>query len=298
MSVGDALSLDPLMLLFMEGEMKKFALLCLLSTVLFSCSIARVGPVIEEIPFTDPHTACKGCHVTGKPQGGEASFPAGVDPSSYCLDCHNHKVNHHPVNFAPAKPIDARFPLYRGQITCLTCHEIHGGPEKEGSRRLLRGSPYGDRREICFRCHTKEQYVGINPHRMLDENGNLRSDSGRRICLVCHEPEPDPYVDQANTVLFRADIGFLCLRCHPLMHSPALNRHFLKVPSKKVQERMDQFGADGTYTLPLVPRGRITCSTCHNPHEEGVLLPGPPAAGAGAVHRLRDEQLCQGCHRI
>jgi cytochrome c peroxidase len=53
-----------------------------------------------------------------------------------------------------------------------------------------------------------------------------------------------------------------------------------------------------SYALPLVPRDRITCSTCHNPHQEGVLMSGPAAAGTGAVHRLRSAAICEGCHKL
>jgi len=53
-------------------------------------------------------------------------------------------------------------------------------------------------------------------------------------------------------------------------------------------------------TIPLVPRDRITCSTCHNPHQKGVILYAPSAKGADAPTRLRlpQEQLCIVCHSI
>jgi hypothetical protein len=57
-------------------------------------------------------------------------------------------------------------------------------------------------------------------------------------------------------------------------------------------------------SIPLDEAGRITCSSCHNPHEKG-LLPGgnPRAVGAepkqAANHRLRIPQgsVCVACHQ-
>jgi hypothetical protein len=53
-------------------------------------------------------------------------------------------------------------------------------------------------------------------------------------------------------------------------------------------------------TIPLIPRGQITCSTCHNPHQEGVILYEPSAKGADTQNRLRlrEPKLCIACHRM
>lgn len=275
--------------------MVKIALLVLVGMLVAPTIAAGRADVL---PFTDPHKECKSCHGTAKPKGDAARFPADLNPSRLCLACHNYTVNHHPTEFAPTRPLNPKFPLFRGQITCLTCHQIHDTPHGKISRRLLRGAPYRDRRDVCFQCHTPEQYAEQNPHRMFNEHGGIKVVSGKRVCLLCHEPEPDPSVDEANTVLFRADVGFLCLRCHPFMHSEEMNKHFQRTPTKEVLANLDRVAADKKYTLPLVPRNRITCSTCHNPHEEGILLPGPAAAGSKALHRLRDDELCKGCHSM
>ena len=50
--------------------------------------------------------------------------------------------------------------------------------------------------------------------------------------------------------------------------------------------------------LPLVPRGRITCSTCHNPHQQGVIQHEAAAKGAGATMKLRLPSICFACHRM
>lgn len=277
---------------------KVIVLLGLASFILASCTFSRVTRYFSAPDYVNPHNECQTCHGTAKPKGAKARFSPGIDPSQFCLECHKYAANHHPVNFVPEQHFNPQFPLFQGRVTCLSCHEIHGGPEQKGTARLLRGGPYQDRRQICFTCHTQEQYAGINPHDMLDDAGNHRVLNGRPICLTCHELEPDPYVDEANTVLFKADVAFLCWRCHPLKHGFNLDRHLLAVPDQEMRKTMASADVRRNYIMPLTPRDRITCSTCHNPHEYGVFPAGPASAGADEPMRLRDDHLCVGCHNI
>ncbi len=137
------------------------------------------------------------------------SSAPGDDKSSACLGCHAYNENHHPVDFTPADPSKFPFPLYNGQIRCLTCHTV----DHMGSPFMLRGGPYADRREVCFKCHYEEEYRQIYPHIMLDGDGKFIEVNGRPVCLVCHSKTPAPGVDRTKDVMFRADVAFLCLRC-------------------------------------------------------------------------------------
>jgi predicted CXXCH cytochrome family protein len=269
---------------------------------LVSCSLQEIiepeEPVRTVKQYSNPHTFCAGCHTTGKPQAGQTLFPPGTDPSTLCLNCHDYDKNHHPVFFKPADASRIHFPLFDGQVRCLTCHEIHGGTDHQGTPRLLRGGPYADRRTICFMCHYREQYANINPHIMLTDSGEIREVKGRPVCLVCHSKRPDPETDSANTVEFRADVGFLCWRCHPPMPAVFLKEHFLVKPSPETLETMKETEERLIVILPLVPRGRITCSTCHNPHQKGVMRHEAAAKGADAIYRLRLPSACFACHRI
>ena len=87
-------------------------------------------------------------------------FPEGIDPSSICLDCHHYSDNHHPVNFVPQGTFKNSegedFPLFDGEMRCLTCHRVHQDQGLVGRPRLLRGGPYSGRTEICFSCHDKD----------------------------------------------------------------------------------------------------------------------------------------------
>ncbi len=273
-----------------------------LALVLTSCNLQQFlwpETAVNTISkYENPHVLCVSCHATEKPESGGTLFSPGTDPSSVCLNCHeDYKENHHPVDFVPANPSNFPLPLFGGEVRCLTCHEIHGGSSHEGTPKLLRGGPYADRREPCFKCHVTENYAHINPHKMLDSQGNAIEVNGKSVCLLCHSKKPDPAVDWTSDVRFRADVGFLCWRCHPPMPGTFFNEHFLVKPSSKTLQNMRETEERLLVILPLVPRGRITCSTCHNPHQKGVMQHEGAAKGAEATSRLRMPSICFGCHR-
>lgn len=220
----------------------------------------------------------------------------GAELSSKCLECHKYRENHHPIDIMPFRPGKYPFPLYNGKIMCLTCHvEDHAG----GSANLLREGPYADRREFCFKCHAAEAYAKINPHVMLDERGSVLSVNGQPVCLFCHSIKPNPATDRTGDVRFKADVAFLCWRCHPPMASPTFFKtHFLVTPSREMRKFITEQEQRLQVTIPLVPRDRITCSTCHNPHQKGVIQYGPSASGADAPQRLRlpATKICLVCH--
>lgn len=273
----------------------------LLTVFLTSCNLQnflKLDQPVNASTYHNPHAACESCHATEKPQPGTALFRPGTDPSSLCDDCHQYRQNHHPVDFVPVRLSVTKFPLYNGQVKCLTCHEIHGGADHEGTPRLLRGGPYADRRTICFSCHYREEYANINPHIMLTDSGEVREVNGKPVCLLCHSKKPDPAVDWTEDVRFRADIAFLCWRCHPPMPGIFFDQHFLVTPKKETLQNIREAEERLIVTLPLVPRGRITCSTCHNPHQQGVILHEGAAKGEEAIGKLRLPSICFACHKM
>ena len=277
----------------------------LLVVILASCSMDSIiypetSANVAQRPRTykNPHTLCVGCHTSEKPEPGTAAFEPGTEPSSLCLNCHDYGENHHPVDFVPPDPASFPRPLFGGKVRCLTCHEIHGGPDGEGTSKLLRGGPYADRRQICFQCHVKERYAAVDPHKMLDRQGQIMKVNSKPVCLQCHSKQPDPLTDSTNDVRFKADVGFLCWRCHPPMPGSFFDQHFLVRPSEETLRNIRETEERGLVILPLVPRGRITCSTCHNPHQEGVIQHEAAARGADSAARLRIPSPCFGCHRM
>ncbi len=236
-------------------------------------------------------------NITAYTQSPRAVGGSAPGLSSACLDCHaSYTSNHHPVDFRPADSTKISLPLFRGEIRCLTCHE----EDHKGETNCLRGGPYTERREICFRCHSEGEYEEIDPHVMLDSEGKIVMINGKPVCLVCHAVQPNPVTDRTEDVKFRADVAFLCWRCHAPMVNSVLMNHFRLKPSisqlQYIQEKTRQLEV----TIPLVPRQRITCSTCHNPHQEGVIMYQPSARGADSPNKLRlpTPSLCLVCHNI
>lgn len=249
----------------------------------------------EEEPYQYRHAeaACRSCHPTEKVD--PASVATAVPEPAACLECHRYRENHHPIDVIPDNRGVYVFPLANGRLSCLTCHEIHGGPSHQAVPKLLRGGPYGERRGICFNCHP-QQKAPLNPHRMLDARGKPLQLNGKPVCLVCHRELPDPERDTAEKAKLRADVAFLCWRCHPPMPGSFLGKHFLVDPSIEQRMYINKKQEEMEVRLPLIPWGRITCSTCHNPHQAGVIGRTETAKGADSKHKLRHADLCSVCH--
>jgi hypothetical protein len=284
--------------------MKPGSILWLVITaiLLASCSqqenIVRQDRAAEVHSYDNPHTMCARCHGSNEPDSEAPLFQPGVESSMVCRDCHKYAGKHHPVDFVPAATATGSLPLYRGRVSCLTCHQIHGGPLKEGTPGLLRGGPYADRRAICFICHRPEQYAEINPHLMRDAAGKIAVVNGKPVCQICHTNVPAPLKDREATVTFVADIGFLCWRCHPPMPGSFLQKHFLKSLTYEMLHYTKRPDVQEKFILPLGSGGRITCSTCHNPHQKGVIAYEPAAAGADSPNKIRNANLCEACHKM
>ena len=251
------------------------------------------------------HTSCVFCHRMPASDISETNvFPNGLDPSSICLDCHHYSDNHHPVNFIPHRmpdtPDSGNFPLFNGEIRCLTCHTVHGSKGTLAKLKLLRGGPYTYRTEICFSCHDKDLNTRISPHRMLNDRGEIRNVNGEPVCLICHAAVPDQTTNPVQ-VTFKADVAFLCWRCHPPMgNGQFFKGHFLVKPKKKTLDYMSKKQEEYLVKFPLLNRDRITCSTCHNPHQAGVIAYAPAQAGADAPGKLRMPKgtICSACHNM
>jgi predicted CXXCH cytochrome family protein len=250
------------------------------------------------------HSGCFLCHRAAEPESaGPYGFALGIEPSSVCMDCHHYERDHHPVNFTPpafdlVSTSRSGLPLFEGRLQCLTCHEAHRGKSLSNVPGLLRGGPYEDGRDLCFICHFMERYAEINPHKMLDGGGNIRLVDDKPVCTLCHDGIPD-VLDHSSGMSFRADIAFLCRRCHPPKTGTFMDSHFHVVPSHETRKNMEKTHNVREVLLPLAADGMITCSTCHNPHEKG-MLESPVNTGADAPARLRmaKRALCLSCHAM
>ncbi len=153
---------------------------------------------------------------------------------------------------------------------------------------------------------------GVNPHDQITDEGEVLFQK----CLFCHKTVPDvKKVKSIKDVDFRYDrfsnFKDLCYRCHPERMHPGGSwlaykkkwrkfgapNHWVKPPEKIAKKREDMLKKMPTI-LPLDPKtGKITCPTCHNPHERG-LLQGKAGVGADGERRLRQAgvPICLMCH--
>lgn len=95
--------------------------------------------------------------------------------------------------------------------------------------------------------------------------------SETHACNDCHIVD-----DKTGGMALKASLSQLCLECHADRRNPGEHRVDM-VPSMKVDK------------LPLDKDGKITCATCHDPHEKSgypMLLRDAPA------------DLCEKCHTL
>jgi predicted CXXCH cytochrome family protein len=98
--------------------------------------------------------------------------------------------------------------------------------------------------------------------------GNASS-AQKHECAYCHITS-----EKTGQQQLKAPLSGLCLGCHPDRSSP--NEHGVDiVPSMKVTK------------LPLSKEGKITCATCHDPHE---------MSGYPMLLRASPAELCSKCH--
>jgi hypothetical protein len=269
-------------------------------------------PVSEAVPdTTDVHYTDKYCMVCHEqtPRQGVKSLKYGGDFKQLCR-CHYKTIERdlHPIGIEPSEEKKKRlpndFPLQDGKIDCITCHDIFDQCRDSGSaemfadesRLFLRGKPYKNLKTLCYKCHNEIQFKKYNPHKQLNANGDI---VGLK-CLYCHKKIPD--VNQAgyDDITLIGNLDMLCDRCHNKIGEQSLHASHMRKPSAKVLARIKQLENKFGIILPLNDDGKITCVTCHNPHEKGVI-PAEKAGSKGADEAKRHrflENICMQCHQM
>jgi hypothetical protein len=258
-------------------------------------------------PYTNIHYTGKYCNECHEPipvvKDGNPNLKFGGDYQQLCR-CHDLLTADyiHPVDMKPtpekAKRIPADFPLQNGKLACITCHNIYLQCQKQAfNRNSLRGAPYPRRTDFCYKCHIKENYKSLDPHHQIDDRGEIIIEN----CLICHEEKPDEKHATYKDLKFIGDIEMMCRRCHHIAGNHSGNANHIGVkPSENGFKRIVAMEKKYNARLPLDESGKMTCITCHNPHEKGVLPENNPGArGAGSKFRLRlPENLCMECHQM
>ncbi len=264
----------------------------------------------QKAPKTNIHFSaryCLECHETRKIDKKTKSLKYNGDFSKLCLDCHNDRqpIHFHPLEVRPdaasGVKIPAGYPLQQGKLGCLTCHDVYlQCRDSEADKlllkgqMLLRGMPYKSTLTFCFKCHDESRYPRYDPHEQIDAAGQVIQNK----CLYCHTTVPDASHTTYREVKLIGSFGELCKGCHYLTARQPLHVRHLRKPTLEVVQRMKEMQAQYKIVLPLDQDGKVTCVTCHNPHQKG-LIPDQRAGatGAGAVHRHRlAGNLCIKCH--
>ncbi len=124
--------------------------------------------------------SCSDCHKLHRSARQKLE---GKEVTELCLSCHPQQR----TEFA----LFSRHPVLEGQMSCVTCHEVHGSSDERGLRAM-------DAKSLCARCHPRK----AGPFRY--EHGDLNND-----CIVCHAPHGSSFAG-----LLQKGQPFACLECH------------------------------------------------------------------------------------
>lgn len=241
---------------------------------------------------------CSDCHEQIPREGGNQFLKYNGNFNILCK-CHTPQNYIHPVNIAPSPEImaniPAELPLQKGKITCLTCHDIYWQCQKRRvDKNSLRGKRSPSKSDFCYNCHNKADYAKLDVHKQIDSNKRIVVET----CLYCHTEKPDETLARYEDVKFIGDLGMLCQRCHVIRGNHSGNFNHMVKPRPTTLARMQAMEKEYDIILPLDESGKLTCITCHNPHDKGVIRADSPAArGAGSKYRHRlPGELCVQCH--
>jgi len=283
----------------------------IIAAILVSCVIdeKRQDPFVSdredatkaaEYHYTGKY--CTDCHEQTPQEGGNKFLKFSGDFNKLCK-CHVQAPDNyiHPVGIEPSQEkkakIPAELPLQEGKITCLTCHDIYWQCQKRRvDKNSLRGGPFTKRSDFCYKCHDDASYMMLDPHSQLNAWGQIIVEK----CLYCHTEKPDENRAHYKDVQFIGDLEVICQRCHVIRGNHAGNVDHMVKPSPKALARMQAMEKEFGIILPLDENGQLTCITCHNPHDKGVIRAESPAAkGAGSKYRHRlPGKLCVECHQL
>ena len=295
--------------------MKRLIILILfIFSLIAGMLLAQESETVDSMAQTKRIPSTTDLHYTGKfceechekiPEKGKNKFLKFDGNFTQLCWCHGYEPGSyiHPVDVVPSEEkkgkIPEDLPLRDGQIYCGTCHDVYmqcqDDPQtKQWNKRFLRGAPYAHRTDLCFYCHDEKKYKMLDPHNQLNPNGDIIVQK----CLYCHVEKPDEKHATYQDVKLVGNLQMLCQRCHGERSHPAGKDH-LRKPSEITLTVMKEGEERFNVVFPLDYDGKVTCATCHNPHERGVI-PFERAGAKGAGERFRHRlpgSICMACHQ-
>jgi len=205
---------------------------------------------------------CEGCHGAGSKHMENPADPAGnlrfgkksplspADQNALCLQCH-----------ARGKQILwAGSPHETRDVTCVTCHAIHGPHADKAQIKLVKPERYDSRGQaldaveydLCGQCHqVKAMQFGRSSHMPT----TARGEGGRITCGSCH----NPHGTTTEKLIAAVSINESCTTCHADKRGPFLWEH-----APVLENCLNCHQAHGSNNPPLLKvRQPRLCETCH-----------------------------------
>lgn len=162
-----------------------------------------------------------------------------------CFECHN--------NVRASMFMPSRHPIREDKVSCLDCHNVHGG-----SVALMQENTG---RELCFSCHPEKEGPFVYEHAPANED-----------CMLCHTP----HGSVADNLLI-ANEPTLCLNCHAMHFHATIEGWDGDFGTPQAPERA------GTSTPDGWKRGMLTkCTQCHTA-VHGTDLPSQAVSTSGTA---------------
>ena len=209
---------------------------------------------------------CENCHGAGSEHvAGGGDITKIFNPAKHsakevdekCLSCH-----------AGAHPNFDRSPHAKANVSCISCHSIHGSKEET----LLKAP----QPTLCFQCHADQRSQFNMPfHHKVNE--------GLVKCSDCH----DVHGTFANSNLkSTADQSAVCTKCHTEVRGPFVYEH-APVKAEGCTACHTPHGSQNARLLNM-PSINTLCNQCHSRVANGTVH----GQGAGS-----DElEPCTTCH--
>jgi predicted CXXCH cytochrome family protein len=224
---------------------------------------------------------CAGCHLAGKNVNAQQAAMLTTSQEVQCGRCHATAIQvSHPSGFVPRNKPPAMYPLdWKGDLTCSTCHEVHGS-----SPGLMRGGKLG--KELCFACHEADFFKKMRDGGASMQGGHLdhggdgkgvELDVYSRQCLECHSQNGDP---KSGASIDRKGV---------LRHASRSVNHPIGIDYQKAAAFGGYRPRQTVERKLLLPNGRISCVSCHQGYmkEHGKLV----------LNNVRST-LCFECHDL